>query len=116
MNELDETHEEVEEIFMTPPFDDDDYTKKLIALAYSQAAVELESGTASSQIVTHFLRLGAPETVLKNAQMELQNELLAEKIKSEREAQKIAGMVDDVLKALRSYTYIPPGAADDHLL
>jgi len=116
MDELDETQNEVDEFFITPPFDDDDYTKKLIALAYSQAAQELEKGSASSQIVTHFLRLGAPETILKNEQMELQNQLLVEKIKSERESQKVAGMVDDVLKALRSYMYIPPGAADDHIL
>lgn len=116
MDELDETHTEEVESAMTPPFDDNDYTQKLVALAYHQAAKELEAGNASSQIVTHFLVLGAPSTKLKNEQMALQNDLLVEKIKSEKEAQKVSSMVDDVLQALRSYIYIPPGATDDHIL
>ena len=100
----------------TPPFDDEDQEKKLIALAYSQAERELESGTASSQIVTHFLKLSTQRAKLEQAQIELQNSLLEEKIIGEREGQKLTEMVDDVLQALRSYMYSPPGDVDDHLL
>jgi len=100
----------------TPPFDDKDQEKKLIALAYVQAEEELKNGTASSQIVTHFLRLGTQRAELEQAQIELQNSLLQEKIIAEREGQKLTEMVDDVLRALRSYMYVPPGEADDHLL
>lgn len=102
----------------TPPFDDEDQEKKLIALAYAQAEKELQGGTASSQIVTHFLRLGTQRSELEQAQIELQNSLLQEKIIAEREGQKLTEMVDDVLRALRSYSYmyIPPGDADDHIL
>lgn len=116
MDKLDETHNGEEEFFMTPPFDDDDFTQKLIALSYSQAREQLESKTASSQIVTHFLTLGSPATILKNEQMRLQNELLIEKIRSEKESQRLSGMVDQVLRALQSYIYVPPGATDDHIL
>lgn len=101
---------------ITPPFDDDNQEKKLIALSYAQAEKELQDGTASSQIVTHFLKLGTARTELEHTQLQLQNSLLEEKILVERESQKITEMVDDVLRALRSYIYIPPGDADDHLL
>lgn len=101
---------------VSPAFDEEDQEKKLIALAYSQAEKELQAGTASSQIITHFLRLGTERTKLEHAQIELQNSLLKEKILAERETQKVTEMVDEVLKALRSYTYIPPGDTDDHIL
>lgn len=116
MDELNETQNKDEEFFITPPFDDEDFDLKMIALSYSQAREELEKKTASSQIVTHFLTLGSPATRLKNEQMRLQNELLIEKIKSEKEMQRMSGMVDEVLKALQSYIYVPPGATDDHIL
>jgi hypothetical protein len=105
-----------EETPTTPPFDDEDQEKKLIALAYTQAENELKNGTASSQIVTHFLKLGTQRAELEQAQIELQNSLLQEKIIAEREGQKLTEMVDDVLRALRSYMYVPPGETDDHLL
>jgi hypothetical protein len=101
---------------ITPPFDDEDQEKKLIALAYRQAESELKEGTASSQIVTHFLRLGTQRAELEQAQIELQNSLLQEKIIGEREGQKLTEMVDDVLRALRSYMYVPPGDVDDNIL
>lgn len=101
---------------MTPPFTDLDQENKLIALAYSQAERELEEGTASSQIVTHFLKLGTQRAELEAEQIKLQNSLLEERILGERENQKISEMVNEVLSALRSYMYVPPGATDDHLL
>lgn len=106
-----------EELMTTPPFDDEDQESKLIALAYSQAEKELAAGTASSQVVTHFLRLGTQRTKFEIAQIELQNSLLEEKIINEKEGQKLTEMVDSVLQALRSYIYVAPGDnTDDHLL
>lgn len=108
--------EEQSKSLISPAFDEEDQEKKLIALAYSQAEKELQEGTASSQIVTHFLRLGTERAKLEHAQIELQNSLLQEKIIEARETQKIAEMVDDVLKALRSYSYVLPESRNDHLL
>jgi len=101
---------------ITPPFNELDQENKLVALAYAQAERELEEGTASSQIVTHFLKLGTQRAELEAAQIKLQNTLLEEKIIAERESQKISDAVSEVLLALRSYIYVPPGATDDHIL
>lgn len=108
--------EEPRNSLVSPAFDAEDQENKLIALAYAQAEKELEKGSASSQIITHFLRLGTERAKLEHAQIELQNSLLQEKILAERETQKITEMVNEVLKALRSYSYLPPGATDDHIL
>lgn len=108
--------DEPKKSLVSPAFDEEDQEKKMIALAYSQAEKELQEGTASSQIVTHFLRLGTQRAKLEEAQIMLQNSLIQEKIIEAQESQKVAEMVDDVLKALRRYSYSPPGFTDDHLL
>ena len=95
------------DITMTPPFTDEEQEKKLIALSYRQAQSQLEDGTASSQIITHFLKLGTIKAKLELEQAELQNRLLEEKIASERSGQELNEMFNDVLIALKKYTNVP---------
>lgn len=98
---------------MSPPINDEASEKKLIALAMQQAQTQLEKGTASSQIVTHFLRLGSVRAQIELEELELKNKLLEEKILAEQSGQKVSEMVQEVLSALRSYVYVPPGADHD---
>lgn len=91
----------------TPPIDEEAQERKLIQLAMEQARRQLEEGTASSQIVTHFLRLGSQRAEVELAELELKNQLLVEKIKNEQIGQQMSEMVQDVLNALRSYSYNP---------
>jgi hypothetical protein len=98
---------------MTPPLDDESHEKKLISLALKQAESELESGTATSQVLTHFLKLGSVRAQVELERLELENQLLQEKILAERSGQQINEMFAQVLVALKSYTYTPPGDLDD---
>lgn len=95
-----------------PPLNDESLEIKMVSLALKQAQKQLEEGTASSQIITHFLRLGSLRAQAELEQLQLQNRLLEEKIQSEKIGQKILEMVDDVKRALKSYAYVPPGADD----
>ena len=97
---------------LTPPIDDEAMENKLIALALKQAQVQLEEGTASSQIVTHFLRLATKKAQLELEKIELENLLTTERIQSEKSGQQMEELVEEVYKALRSYSYVPPGVRD----
>lgn len=96
---------------MTPPINDEAQETKLVALALNQAQKYLEEGTASSQIVTHFLRLGSIRAQVELEKLELENRLLEEKILAERSGQELNEMFAEVLIALKSYSY-SPGAPD----
>ena len=96
---------------MTPPLNDESQETKLIALAFRQSQEQLEDGTASSQIVTHFLRLGSLKAKVELEKLELENRLLEEKILAERSGQQLNEMFAEVLAALKSYTY-SPGESD----
>ena len=97
---------------MTPAVNDEKAENKMIALAYQQAQKQLEDGVASSQIVTHFLRLGSMKAKIELEKLELENRLLEEKIVAERSGQQLNEMFSEVLAALKSYSYRPPGDAN----
>jgi hypothetical protein len=94
---------------MSPPTTDDAMENKLVALALDQARVQLQEGTASSQIITHFLKLGSLRHSIELEKLELENRLLEEKILAEQTGQQINEMMAEVMAALKSYTYVPPG-------
>jgi hypothetical protein len=100
------------ETIITPAINDEDQESKLISLAFSQAQKELEEQSASSQVITHFLRLGSQRAKIELQKLILENQLLEEKIVSERRNQDLSDSVQQVLAALKSYTYTPPGEED----
>lgn len=97
---------------MTPALNDESQENKLIALAFIQAQAQLEERTASSQVVTHFLKLGTRRAKIELEGLRLQNKLLEEKILAERSGQELNNSLAEVLEALKSYSYRPPGEAD----
>lgn len=97
---------------MTPAKTDEGHERKLITLAYKQAQTEMEAGKASSQVVTHFLKLGSIRAQAELKKLELEARLLEEKIQSERNSQQLSEMFATVLEALKSYSHQPPRDAD----
>lgn len=94
---------------ITPPLNDASHESKLISLALKQAEKQLIDQTASSQIVTHFLELGSLRAQVVLEKLKLENQLLEARIESEQSGQKLAETIGQVLDALKSYSYIPPG-------
>jgi len=90
----------------TPPVNDRAAERKLVALAFKQAEKQLEEGTASSQVLTHFLKLGSLRAKAELAKIELDAALVEEKILAEQSGQQIQAMVKEVLFALKGYS--PP--------
>lgn len=76
---------------------------QMVALAIDLAEQQLREGTASSQVITHFLKLGSERERLERERLEEENKLLRAKTEA-LEAQKESKIqYEKILKALRNY-------------
>ena len=76
---------------------------QLVSLAYDLAERQLREGTASSQVITEFLKLGSTENKLKMEKLEAENEFLrakAEKLQSEKRSEELFA---EAIKAMSRY-------------
>lgn len=64
--------------------------------------------TASSQVITHFLKLGSGKERLEREKLEEENKLLRAKTKALEESAESKVMYEEVLRAMRDYS----GAGD----
>lgn len=77
--------------------------QQCIALAYDLAEKRLRDGSATSQEVTHFLKLGTSMAKLEKEKLELDKELAKAKIKAYGSSEEMNGLYKEVLTALTSY-------------
>lgn len=77
--------------------------KRGVGLATNLAIQQMQEGTASSQIITHFLKIGSLKEQLELKKVEYEIEMLKAKtdaIKSQEQQDK---KYDEVMKAIASY-------------
>jgi len=76
---------------------------QLIALAYDVAEERLRNGTATSQEVVHFLRLGSMKERKEMELMEKKNELMAAKTEALQSAKRIEELYTNAISAFKTY-------------
>jgi hypothetical protein len=76
---------------------------EMISLATDLAEEQIRSGAASSQVVTHFLKLGSSRERLEQQRIEHENELLQAKREFMESQKRVEAMYTDALNAMRSY-------------
>lgn len=76
---------------------------QLISLAMDRAEEQLLEGTASSQVITHFLKLATTKAELEKEKLERENELLRAKTESIQSAQRIEELYENAIKAMQRY-------------
>lgn len=87
--------------------------QQLADAAYNLAEDQIQSGTASSQVITHFLKAGSLRERLEQQRMEHEIELMEVK-KEQLEGQKrIEELYLSALDAMRSYSGLEPGIDED---
>jgi len=85
-----------------------DRENQLISLAYDLAEKQIKEGTASSQVLTQFLKLGSSREKVEQEKLQHENALLATK-KEIMESQKaVEALYAEALDAMRSYSGQPP--------
>lgn len=78
--------------------------QQLIALAYDAAEQQLLNGTASSQVITHFLKIGAIREQKELEKLEIEKELLMEKKRSLESQQRTEELFQEAIAAMRKYS------------
>lgn len=76
---------------------------QMIALAVDLAEKQLREGTASSQVVTHYLKLGSTKEKIEKEILEKQKELITAKTESLQSAKRIEELYTNALNAMRNY-------------
>lgn len=77
---------------------------QLISRAIDLAEKQLMDGTASSQVITHFLKLGSMREKLERERLEEENRLLKAKTKALANAEEIKVLYEEALKSMRRYS------------
>lgn len=87
---------------------------QLITYAINLAEKQLKEGTASSQVITHFLKLGTTKAELEREKLKNENLLLEAKADSIRSDKESRVAYEEVLKAMKTYGgYGEPEDYDD---
>lgn len=85
-------------------------------MAHDLAEEQIRNGTASSQVVTHFLKLGSSREELEQIRLQHENELTRVKIEALESQKRVEEMYRDALNAMRSYSGddpLPPPEYDE---
>lgn len=77
---------------------------QLIALSMDEAERRIRDGTASSQLLTHFLKLGTAKAQLEIEKTKHENELLKAKTEALQTAKRVEELYDSAIKAMRTYS------------
>lgn len=86
---------------------------QMISLAVDLAEKQLEKGTASSQVITHFLKLGSVREKLEKEMLEQQKELLKAKTEAIHSGKRVEDLYVNALNAMRAYTGVKVEAEDE---
>lgn len=77
---------------------------QLVAQAVDLAEKQIQEGTASAQVITHFLKLATVRDRLELEKLAGENELLRAKSEAIASGQRIEALYDDAIKAMRTYS------------
>lgn len=88
---------------MRPALTPEARENQLISLAVDLAEKQLREGTASSQVITHYLKLGSTKEKIEKEILEKQKELIEAKTRSYQSADEMKELYANALAAMRDY-------------
>ena len=97
---------------MRPAITPEAEENRMISLATKLAEKQLLDGSASSQVITHYLKLGTMKAQLEKEKLERENELLRAKTANLESAKRIEELYAKAISAVR--TYSGQGDPDDY--
>lgn len=86
---------------------------QLVAAAVDLAEKQIIEGTASSQVITHYLKLGSSREKLEQERLEGENRLLQAKAEQMASQHRVEELYREALDAMRSYAGQDPVDFDD---
>lgn len=83
--------------------------ERIIAKAMDLAEKKIEDGTASSQLICHFLKLNDPDDRIRHEILEKQRDLIVAKTENLNSQRRTEAALDRVVRAMKRYS----GVSDD---
>ena len=77
---------------------------QMISLAVDLAEKQLMEGTASSQVITHYLKLGSTKERLEKEKLEEENKLLRARTDALQSAKRVEELYADAIAAMKRYS------------
>lgn len=77
---------------------------QLISLASDLAEKQLTNGTASSQVITHFLKMASTREQLEQERLKRENLLLSAKVEQIASSQRVEELYAEAIRAMRIYS------------
>lgn len=97
------SNEEVHQIVRRRAISPDARENQLIALAMDTAEERMLNGTASSQEIVHFLRLGSSLVKLQKEEIRERIELDKTKVKAIESSEEYKRLYEEAINAMKSY-------------
>lgn len=95
-----------------PAIDPEIRELQMVSLAVDLAEKQLMDGTASSQVITHYLKLGSSKERIEKEILEKQKELITAKTEALKSQKRVEELYAEALKAMRIYN--GQGAPEDY--
>ena len=76
---------------------------QLIALAEARAEEQLRNGTASSQVICHYLKLGSTREKLEREKLKSEVDMLIAKKEAIESSKRIEELYSEAMKAVKTY-------------
>ena len=73
-------------------------------MAYDAAEKQLQDGTASSQVITHFLKMGSTREQIELEKLKRENAVLEAKAEAYKSAENMESLYKQAINAMMSYS------------
>jgi len=87
-----------------PAITDEGRESQMVSLAVDLAEKQLADGTASSQVITHFLKMGSTREKLEQERLVRENALLESKVEAMASAKRIEELYEEAIISMRLYS------------
>lgn len=104
MISLAKVKENIEQKRRRPALTPESRENQMISLAVDLAEKQLLEGTASSQVITHYLKLGSMRERLERERLEEENKLLKAKTEALQSQKRVEELYMNALSAMRLYS------------
>ena len=88
---------------MRPALTPEARENQMIALAVDLAEKQLREGTASSQVLTHYLKLASTRERIEKEILEKQKELISARTEALQSAKRVEELYSDAISAMKKY-------------
>lgn len=101
---IDDSEETSRRLKERPATDPDAREKQMISYAMDLAEQQLLDGTASSQVITHFLKLGSKQYEYELEKLRNDNELIKAKVESYETSKEMVALYNEAMTAMSDYS------------